>query len=97
MVYLKKILVLLLLLVPLCVNAIEVSNDKKLEVYIKPRTIQNAIDIWENKDYYMNKILAIRYNAKIKSPVKELYSLYLPRFVEVRTDKCIADTLEQIS
>ena len=74
-----------------------ISNDEKLEVYIKPRTIQNAIDIWENKDYYMNKILAVRYNAKIKSPVKELYSLYLPRFVEVRTDKSIADTLEQIS
>lgn len=74
-----------------------ISNDEKLEVYIKPRTVQNAIDIWENKDYYMNKILAVRYNAKIKSPVKELYSLYLPRFVEVRTDKSIADTLEQIS
>ena len=74
-----------------------ISNDEKLEVYIKPRTIQNAIDIWENKDYYMNKILAVRYNAKIKSPVKELYSLYLPRFVEVRAYKSIADTLEEIS
>lgn len=74
-----------------------ISNDKKLEVYVKPRTVQNATDIWENQEYYMDKILAIRYNAKIKSPVKELYSLYLPRFVEVRTDKSVADALDDIS
>ena len=44
----------------------------------------------------MGKILTVKYNEKIKSPNKDLYSLYLPVFVEIRNDKDIADNFENI-
>jgi len=72
------------------------SADKKLEVYVKPRTIADATYIWENQEANLGKILAVKYNEKIKSPDKELYSLYLPVFIEIRNDKDIADKLEDI-
>lgn len=73
-----------------------VSNDEKLEVFVKPRTIQDAIDIWENQEANLGKILSVKYNEKIKSPNKDLYSLYLPVFVEIRNDKEVADNFENI-
>ena len=73
-----------------------ISNDNKLEVFVKPRTIQDAVDIWENQEANMGKILTVKYNEKIKSPNKDLYSLYLPVFVEIRNDKDIADNFENI-
>lgn len=44
----------------------------------------------------MNKIVTIRYNARITSLGRESFSLFLPRVIEVRDDKTEADDLEKI-
>lgn len=73
-----------------------VSEDKKLEVSVKPRTPDIAKEIWNNKNLYLDKIVAVKYNEKIKSPEKDTFSLFLPVFIEIRDDKIIADNLEDI-
>ena len=73
-----------------------ISQDRKLEVSIKPRTPQIAQEIWNNTDMYLDKIVAVKYNEKIKSPDKDTWSLFLPVFIEVRDDKSIADKFEDI-
>lgn len=73
-----------------------VSSDDLLEVMVKPRTPQDAQEIWDNRDMYMDKILTVKYNEKIQSDTKDKVSLYLPVFVEVRDDKKVADSLQQI-
>ena len=54
--------------------------------------------IWDKKDQFIGTIMAVRANA-IMPPTKSnpLYSLFLPRFVEFRTDKTEADSLLQVS
>lgn len=74
-----------------------VSEDKLLEVNVKPRTPLIAQEIWNNQDKYLNKILEVTYNEVIKDKNKDTYSLFLPRFVEIRDlDKDKADKLEDI-
>lgn len=73
-----------------------ISKDNLLEVMVKPRTPNDAEEIWYNQEKYLNKILTVKYNEKIESDTKDKISLYLPVFVEIRDDKIEADTLEQI-
>ena len=73
-----------------------ISLDGKLEVSVKPRTPLIAQEIWDNTDAYLDKIVAVKYNEKIKSPDKDTWSLFLPVFIEVRDDKSIADKFEDI-
>ena len=73
-----------------------VSEDKKLEVSVKPRTPDIAKEIWNNQNLYLDKIVAVKYNEKIKSPDKDTFSLFLPVFIEIRDDKIMADNLEDI-
>lgn len=74
-----------------------ISSDNKLEVFVKPRTFADAEFIWNNQEENLNRILTVKYNDKILSETKKgIYSLYLPVFVEVRTDKDVADKLEDI-
>ena len=80
----------------MCGSITCVSSDGLLEVNVKPRTPADADYIWKNKAECKNKILTVKYNEKIKSPSKDLYSLYLPIFIEIRDDKIIANTLEEI-
>lgn len=60
-------------------------------------TEEDRREIWQNQDKYLNKILTVKYNAKIKRQDSEIYSLFLPVFVEWRDlDKTNADKLEDI-
>lgn len=60
-------------------------------------TEEDRKEIWQNQDKYLNKILTVKYNAKIKRQDSEIYSLFLPVFVEWRDlDKTNADKLEDI-
>lgn len=45
---------------------------------------------------YTGKIITVRYNELIKSEGKDTWSLFLPRFIEVREDKTEADSFEKI-
>lgn len=51
-------------------------------------------NIHENRDQYIGKILCVRANDIMHS--EEFSSLYLPRVVEIRSDKTVADSMEQI-
>jgi ATP-dependent DNA ligase len=46
--------------------------------------------------YAIGKIIAIQYNDIVKDKRSDTYSLFLPRFLEVREDKETADTLEDL-
>lgn len=54
-------------------------------------------ELWTNKDYYIGKVAAVRFNSIMK-PKKEddKHSLFLPRFIDVREDKDTADSLERV-
>lgn len=45
---------------------------------------------------YNGKIITVKFNEAIQSESKDTYSLFLPRFVEIRHDKNEADDLETI-
>lgn len=47
-------------------------------------------------DYYIGKVIEIQYNEFIKSKSKNTDSLFLPRFIEVREDKNVATSYEEI-
>jgi ATP-dependent DNA ligase len=51
--------------------------------------------IWENKDAYIGKFIEIESNGVILAE-DGTYSLFLPRFIEVREDKTEADTYDTI-
>lgn len=81
----------------MCGTIVCVSEDNKLQVGVKPRTPEQAQEIWNNQDKYINQILAVKYNAKIKRKDSEIESLFLPVFIEWRIgDKNNADNLKDI-
>lgn len=81
----------------MCGTIVCVSEDDKLKVGVKPRTPLQAQEIWNNQDKYLNQILSVKYNARIKRKDEEVESLFLPVFIEWRiNDKDVADNLEQI-
>ena len=45
---------------------------------------------------YLGKIITVKYNEKITKKDSDEISLFLPRFVEVRADKDVADNLDRI-
>jgi ATP-dependent DNA ligase len=54
----------------------------------------DRIDYWDSN--IRNVIVTVRYNQKIKDKKTGVHSLFLPRFVCVREDKDVANTLEEI-
>lgn len=45
---------------------------------------------------FIGKIIEVKYNAKIKSKGSNTWSLFLPRYMEVRNDRDTADTIDHI-
>lgn len=80
----------------MCGSITCVSSDDLLSVSVKPRTPQEALELFNNQDYYMNRLLEVKFNEVIESETKDKASLYLPVFVEIRDDKIIADTYDYI-
>lgn len=81
----------------MCGTIICVSEDKKLKVGVKPRTPESAKEVFDNQDKYLNQILTVKYNARIKRKDEEIESLFLPVFMEWRIgDKDVADKLGDI-
>ena len=79
------------------------SSDGQLVVNVsgfkdkKERGLLTRQQIWDKKDQFIGTIMAVRANA-IMPPTKSnpLYSLFLPRFTEFRSDKTEADSLQQV-
>ena len=72
------------------------SNDGLLQVNVG--TGFSDADRAEKFDFWRGKIVEVQYNERILAKEKDSkYSLFLPRFVQVRIDKNNADSLENIS
>lgn len=53
--------------------------------------------IWDDKDSYLMTVITVKSNMLLKPKhLDSCYSLFLPRFVEFRKDKFVADSLESI-
>lgn len=71
------------------------SSDGKLIVDVSGFTDKERQEIAENKENYLGKIMAVKASYITKTN-ETTYSLFLPRFMEFREDKTIADNLTQI-
>lgn len=54
------------------------------------------IHFWKTKSYWVGSVAAVKANDILTKEGSETKSLFLPVHIEVRTDKSVADTLEQI-
>lgn len=75
------------------------SEDGKVEVSISGFTDQVRDEITANINDYISKIVSVMYNDRITSKDKsrvDVDSLFLPRWVEFREDKYLADMSEDI-
>jgi len=57
-------------------------------------TDEDLKELSKHPDYYINKIVAVQYNVIINDKNGN-WSLFLPRFVEIRSDKDTADNLTE--
>jgi len=76
------------------------SADGRVEVNLSGFDDALRQEIFENIDSWMGKIVAIKYNERVASKQKgreHIDSLFLPRFLELREDKSVADTTDKIA
>lgn len=73
------------------------TSDDLLEVCVSGMTDAMRAKIHAERDQVIGKILTVKANS-IMAPSEEgkLYSLFLPRFVEIRSDKTEADSLQRV-
>lgn len=73
------------------------SSCGQLKVNVSGFTDAMRKEIHENRDDWCGAIITVRANSILKpSESSEFYSLFLPRFVERRLDKSVADDLTRI-
>lgn len=73
------------------------SSCGQLKVNVSGFTDAKRREIHENRDDWMGGIITVRANSILKpSESSEFHSLFLPRFVERRLDKSVADDLARI-
>ena len=53
-------------------------------------------DFWTNRSSMLGRVAEVMYNQLITSKGKDTSSLFLPRFMDFRFDKSIANTLEEL-
>lgn len=72
------------------------TSDGLLKVSVSGFNDKERMEIWQNRDSYMGKIMEVQANCILSSRSNDTKSLFLPRFVEIRTDKSQADSLERV-
>lgn len=71
------------------------SEDGELQTNVSGFSDKVRNEIWENREKYIDTIVTVKFNdVMIKNGEKA--SLFLPRFVEFRNDKSIADSLDRV-
>lgn len=70
------------------------SSDGELRVGVSGFTDKDRKWIHENRQFVLDKIMTVKSNNLMET--NGVYSLFLPRYVEIRNDKTEADTLEHI-
>jgi ATP-dependent DNA ligase len=74
-----------------------VSDDGHVDVWVgSGLTDAVRIDIWNNWEKYFNQIVEVKYNEVISAQGRNTFSLYLPVFMCVRTDKHETSTIEEM-
>ena len=76
-------------------NLICETSDGKLRVSVGTGFSDNQRNAYVPENT-IGKIATIRYNQRIKSKTDKLESLFLPRFIEFRLDKDVANTIEEL-
>lgn len=76
-------------------RGLERVDENDMAKGIRLRNDIISIDDFFEKEYN-NQIMAVKYNELSKSDENEYWTLSHPVFVEVRTDKFVADTLERL-
>jgi DNA ligase-1 len=71
------------------------SRDGVLRVNVSGFTDREREDIWNARDDLRGAIVTVRYNEKIRNKEGK-WSLFLPRFIEIRHDKTTADSFYEI-
>lgn len=73
------------------------TEDSLLRVNVSGRGDAMRAEVWANQHQWLGSIITANSNS-IMSPEKEgdLHSLFLPIFEELRMDKSVADTLQQV-
>lgn len=69
------------------------TSDEQLVVNVSGFSDKVRRQIWDNQDDYLNTIVTVRFNNVLQGTPA---SLFLPRFVEFRTDKTEADSLARV-
>ena len=78
-------------------SVITESSDGLLRVSVSGFTDEMRLHIHENREAYMGTIMTVEANDIMKpSDSNPLHSLFLPVFAELRKDKTVADSLEQV-
>lgn len=73
------------------------TSDDLLEVAVSGFKRDMEVYLNENRPHVLGTIMCVRANeVSVPSESNELHSLYHPRFVELRKDKAVADTLQQV-
>lgn len=71
-----------------------ISDDEKVVVNISGLTDKQRSEWLHNS--IIGNIITVRFNEIIRAENSDTYSLFLPRFIELRLDKTRADTLYEI-
>ena len=73
------------------------SSDGLLEVNLTGFTDDHRLEIWNKHESMIGTIIAVKANSIMPpSGTNSKYSLFLPRFLEFRTDKTEADNLQRV-
>ena len=74
------------------------SSDGEMSVSVGTGfTDEQREEIWRNRESYLGKIIAVQANDCIKGQDEDsTWTLFLPRCLEIRSDKTEADSLERI-
>lgn len=73
------------------------SSDGLIKGDVSGMTDAERDDFWNNQDFWIHKIITICYNDIIHDKrYPDVETLYLPRYVEPRMDKTIADDYEKV-
>lgn len=73
-----------------------ISEEAKLAVNVSGFTDELRQSISDNRRDWLDSIITVKYNEVICNKDRDGHSLFLPRFVERRYDKDLADTLDRI-
>lgn len=73
------------------------TSEGALIVSVSGFTDKMRLEIHQNRDNWLGSIITVKFNAIMRSSeVGKAHSLFLPRFVEQRMDKSVADSFDRV-